>query len=113
MKKIMSQVSKTNVKNGILAFKNLVHQFYGENLERVILFGSQARGDAKEDSDVDILIITHQHLSLGGREKLIAFISDLSMNENILINFMEMSPQRFSSEQSPLLLNIRREGIVL
>jgi len=50
----MSQVSKTNVNNGILAFKNLVHQLYGEDLERVILFGSQARGDAKEDSDVDL-----------------------------------------------------------
>jgi len=109
----MSQVSKTNVKNGILAFKNLVHQLYGEDLERVILFGSQARGDAKEDSDVDILIVTQKHLSLDRRKKLIAFISDLAINHNILINFMEMSPQRFNSERSPLLLNIRREGIVL
>ena len=113
MKKNNDQVSKTNVKNSILTFKKLVHQLYGEHLERVILFGSQARGDATEDSDVDILIITQKRLSLEGRERLIAFISHLSMNENILINFMEMSPQRFNSEQSPLLLNIRREGIAL
>ena len=109
----MTQISKTNVNNGILAFKNLVHQLYGEHLERLILFGSQARGDAKEDSDVDILIITQKHLSLVGREKLIALISDLAINQNILINFIEMSPQRYNSEQSPLLLNVRREGIVL
>ncbi len=30
---------------------------YGERLKRVILFGSQARGDAEKSSDVDVLIV--------------------------------------------------------
>lgn len=109
----MIRVSKPNLQSGILEFKKLVHQLYGEHLERLILFGSQARGDAKADSDVDILIVARRRLSLGERERLIALISDLSINNNMLINFIEMSPQRFNSEQSPLLLNIRREGITL
>lgn len=40
---------------------NKTHQglenIYGEQLEKVILFGSQARGDATSDSDIDILIV--------------------------------------------------------
>jgi predicted nucleotidyltransferase len=109
----MIQVSQPHLQGSLLEFEKFVRELYGEYIEQLILFGSQARGDAREDSDVDILIVTQKRLSLGEREKLIAFVSDLAINENILINFIEMSPQRFSSEQSPLLLNIRREGIVL
>jgi hypothetical protein len=32
-------------------------KIYGEQLEKIILFGSQARGDARPDSDIDILIV--------------------------------------------------------
>jgi len=47
------------------------------------------------------------------REQLINFISDVSINDDILINFIEMLTQKFELEQSPLLLNIRREGVIL
>ena len=30
---------------------------YGDRLRRVILYGSQARGDAREDSDIDVLVV--------------------------------------------------------
>ena len=94
-------------------FKTFVKKLYGNRLEKLILFGSQARGDATPDSDIDILIITHQILPKQEREKLIDFISDISINENVLINFIEMLPEKFYSQKSPLLLNIRREGIIL
>ena len=31
---------------------------YGERIERIILFGSVARGDYREDSDVDLVVVT-------------------------------------------------------
>ena len=37
--------------------KEYLQQLYQDNLDRVILFGSQARGEAEIDSDVDILIV--------------------------------------------------------
>ncbi|NJL69963.1 MAG: nucleotidyltransferase domain-containing protein [Microcoleus sp. SM1_3_4] len=30
---------------------------YGEQLDKIVLFGSQARGNARPDSDIDILIV--------------------------------------------------------
>jgi hypothetical protein len=57
--------------------------------------------------------VTQKKLSKPEREQLINFISDVSINDDILINFIEMLTQKFELEQSPLLLNIRREGIML
>ena len=38
---------------------------YGVEVERIILFGSRARGDSREDSDWDILIVTREDYDRG------------------------------------------------
>lgn len=101
------------VQNSLNKFKQSLKALYGDNLDKIILFGSQARGEAKPDSDIDLLIVTHKILSKKDREKLINLISDISINDDLLISFIEMLPSKFHSENSPLLLNIRREGIIL
>ena len=47
-----------------------------EDIIRIILFGSVARGDDKEDSDIDILIITPS------RERINDFVNDEVFNIN-------------------------------
>ena len=37
-------------------FRDVVSEIYGERLERVVLFGSRARGDAVADSDYDVAV---------------------------------------------------------
>ena len=37
-------------------FRAALDEMYGDRLERVVLFGSKARGDAGEDSDYDIAV---------------------------------------------------------
>lgn len=41
----------------VLEFVNVALEKYGEKIKRIILFGSVARGEAKENSDVDILVV--------------------------------------------------------
>jgi len=41
----------------ISEFKKMIEQIYGERLSKVILYGSQARGEARADSDIDLLIV--------------------------------------------------------
>ena len=37
-------------------FRAALGEIYGDRLERVVLFGSRARGDAMEDSDYDVAV---------------------------------------------------------
>ena len=37
-------------------------KLYGEQLDKIILFGSQARGDARPHSDIDILLNYYQKI---------------------------------------------------
>jgi len=40
----------------LIRFRAALDALYGERLERVVLFGSRARGDHREDSDYDIAV---------------------------------------------------------
>jgi uncharacterized protein len=85
---------------------------YGERLVRMILFGSQARGDAQPDSDIDVLVVLREPVDPG---KEIARTGEvtarLSLKHNVVMSRIFISAEQFSSEQSPFLLNVRREGI--
>ena len=37
-------------------FKSALEEIYGDRMERVVLFGSRARGDARPDSDYDVAV---------------------------------------------------------
>ncbi|GCC10141.1 nucleotidyltransferase domain protein [archaeon] len=39
-------------------FVNMVMEKYEDRVEKIILFGSYARGEGKEESDIDVLVIT-------------------------------------------------------
>ena len=93
--------------------KSYLSTLYGDALTKIILFGSQARGEATENSDIDILIVTKEYLSYEKKEKFYHFMSQLCLNYDVLISSIQILEDSFESENSPLLLNIRKEGIIL
>jgi len=48
----------------LIRFRAALEALYGERLERVVLFGSRARGDARPDSDYDIAVFLHDGIDL-------------------------------------------------
>ncbi|KOR38266.1 MULTISPECIES: nucleotidyltransferase domain-containing protein [Planktothricoides] len=87
-------------------------ELYGTRLDRLILFGSQARGTATENSDIDVLIILKGQVNPGEEIKRTGhLISDLSLQYDLTISRLFMDSEKFSTANTPLLLNIRKEGI--
>lgn len=87
---------------------------YGKRLYQVMLFGSHARGDARPDSDVDVLVVLTGAVNPGREISNISkVLADLSLEYDTVIGCLFMDETRFNTRQGPLLRNIRREGIAL
>jgi len=99
------------------AVKELVDELkklYGDNLSCVILYGSKARGDATEDSDVDILVVLKNIQNFSLERKKVKEISwRLSYKYDLLLSIIIRSEQEYMRKDTPLLMNIEKEGIVL
>lgn len=87
-------------------------QALGDKLHQVILFGSYSRGEARPDSDLDVLIVVKGEFDYAS---LIRQTSELaakiSLEHDIVISRAFVSRDQFRNEQLPFLINIRREGI--
>ncbi len=85
---------------------------YGLRLIRLILYGSQARGDAKPGSDIDVLVVLEgpvnpfEEIHRTGKS-----VAELSLAYDEVVSCVFISSEQYEREQSPLLINVRREGI--
>lgn len=82
---------------------------------RVILFGSQARGDAREDSDWDILILLDKEkLEEADHDNYVYPLFELGWNIDVQIHPMIYTFKDWMKRSfSPFYKNIEEEGIVL
>jgi uncharacterized protein len=110
----MSTLNDTKTQVILSLLRTQLEQQYQERLDRVILFGSQARGEATEDSDIDVLIVLDGPVNASVEiQQTSEFVAQLCLEHNVLISRFFMARSRFETENTPLLRNIRREGILL
>jgi len=89
-----------------------LEKLYGDRLVHLILYGSRARGDAEPDSDIDVMVVLKGPISHGQETRNTSDLRlSLSLEYDVLISFTYISEEQFAAEQSPLLINVRREGI--
>jgi len=92
-------------------FVKVVVEKYREKIESIILFGSVARGEAKEDSDVDILVVGDVSL-----EELVDISFPILLKDGELISAKDMKKDHFeylAKEGYSFVRNVLRDSIVL
>ncbi|WP_377476972.1 MAG: nucleotidyltransferase domain-containing protein [Microcoleus anatoxicus] len=102
------------LKNILIELRSHFEQIYDSRLVTMVLYGSQARGDARPDSDIDILVVLKGQVNPGEEIKRTSHIrADLSLQNDEVISCLFMDEQRFTHYNGPLLRNIRKDGIAL
>ena len=94
-------------------FRAAVAEAYGERLDRVVLYGSRARGDARPDSDYDVAVFLHD---MPDRKREFDRLADIGTNilydGGGVVHAMPFVADR-PLTGSPLLHEIAREGVDL
>ena len=94
---------------------NLAKNSFGDKLTAVILYGSYARGDYDEYSDVDVMIIADINLSEFSKrqESFVDLCSELSLEYDLVVVPTFVSKKNFYRFHNvlPFYQNVEREGI--
>jgi predicted nucleotidyltransferase len=94
-------------------FRSAVTAIYGERIERVVLFGSRARGDAKPDSDYDIAVFLRDAGTFTDEcARLAAFSTDILFDTGAVISATPF-PAGAYRERSGFMHELRKDGFDL
>ena len=100
------------IKNLLTELKQGLARIYGNRLKAVYLFGSYARGDYHEGSDLDVMIVLSDYQNYGAEiDRSGELISQLSLESGISISRVIMKEIQWRESDTPLLRNIRAEGV--
>jgi uncharacterized protein len=104
----------TNIRKVLKILKKEMLHIYGEQLDRIILYGSQARGDARPDSDVDILLVIKDDFNyIEYLKRSDDLAASLSLENDIVISRAFVSEKDYKERQTPFLMNVRREAVTI
>jgi predicted nucleotidyltransferase len=92
-------------------FRAKLYETYGSRLDRVVLFGSRARGDARPDSDYDIAVFIDTPGSFWEEvDRLVELETDLLYDTGTVVNAIPFAPTAWDDRTS-LMREIRHQGI--
>ncbi len=98
----------------ISEFKSALEQAYGERIERAVLYGSRARGDAKRDSDYDIAVFLKSMADLYDEIHALAAIQIKLLDKTgAHVHALPFAAGSWDHPSSPLMYEIRKDGVDL
>lgn len=85
---------------------------YGQRLVQLLLYGSQSRGTAEPDSDIDVLVVLEGPVSPTDEiHRTSHIVADLSLNYDRVISCVFVSQEEMMHDAGPFLSNVRQEGV--
>ncbi len=106
-------MDKTLTSDPVLTrFRAALERAYGSRLERVILYGSRARGDAGPESDYDVAVFLRDMPDRAIELNRLADLgTDVLYETGELVHAMPYVASAYDDPRMPLMHEIRREGL--
>lgn len=88
-----------------------LREIYGDRYRGLVLYGSHARGEADEGSDVDLLLLLESSVEAGKEiRRASTLVSRLSLESDQVLSVIPVSAGDYRDSGEPYLQNARREG---
>jgi len=87
-------------------------ELYGDRLVQMILYGSQARGDAVDGSDIDVLLVLRGEVKpCEELDRVGDDVYSVSYANDVGVSCVFVSEDAYARGEGPLIRNVRREGV--
>ena len=101
--------------NTILDMVNSLKEIYGKLISEVIVYGSYARGEETDESDVDIAIILFEKAPIEINKKMISCVASNELKCDKVLSVIDIDYTKFNKWKNhlPFYKNICKDGVVL
>jgi len=106
-----TMIDSANQAQMLSRIRTRIQSHLGRHLKRIVLFGSRARGDAKEDSDYDLLVVVDE-VNHSIKNAIDEIAGEMLYQFGVVMTAFPTSEETVrSSKFDPLFINIEREGV--
>lgn len=105
--------SNGNIDASIEKLKKSLKERFGKEIE-LFLFGSVARGEGSESSDIDILVLLKNAVNTSIEEEIYNIAYEIGLEYDIVFGIIVHTKKEWkelSKKQIPLTLEVKKEGI--
>ena len=96
-------------------FTETMKNHYGDRLSKIILYGSYARGDFNEESDIDFMVILKDEQVRATKEITYTYklLNELTLKNDVRVSMFATSLIKFETATKALYRFVRKEGIIV
>ena len=103
-----------HVRAALVEAKARLEALYGDRLARVILYGSYARGDARPDSDVDVLVVLRGEYEPYAEIKRMGVpLYDVALRYDLALSAQPYRVEEVADGRRPFMRNVAADGVTL
>ena len=107
-----AQINRQIVRKALKEFQSTLAEVYSAQTPGILIYGSYARRQEHDESDVDLLLIfNHKVHPAEEIQRLSAILADLNLRYHLLISILPVAQDRFEHSQESFWKNVRRDGI--
>lgn len=111
---LMPMTIESHRQRAVAEYCARLRQLLGQELNGFLLYGSEARGDAMEGSDIDFLVIMRDPFDYGELlERTSELTAEISLEHDVVLARAFFTRRDMEFSQAPFLMAVRREGIPL
>ncbi len=92
-----------------------LHGVYGSSMCKVILYGSYARGEQEQDSDVDIALLLQDKGSEEMHDRMLDIVVDYELELAVTLSVVPIEMKQYQEWRTslPFYKNLDKDGIIL